>query len=105
MIEPPDKITFPGLASQGRVSRRLQDHLGLLNRRPLRQGAPERQEAQRARQGGGAEAPQHPQIRLEYGAQTLYPVRMPVTARLFFLRMVDKVVRLALQRALLAAAV
>src|SRR5215471_13572162 len=67
--------------------------------------AQELKEAQIARQVGFAEAPKHPQIRLEYGEQTLCPVLMHVTARIFLLRMVDKVVRIALQRAIAAGRV
>src|SRR5215831_12382692 len=67
--------------------------------------AQELKETQIARQVGFAEAPKHPQIRLEYGEQTLCPVLMHVTARIFLLRMVDKVVRIALQRAIAAGRV
>src|SRR5215471_1424967 len=67
--------------------------------------AQELKEAQIARQVGFAEAPKHPQIRLEQGEQALCPVLMHVTARIFLLRMVDKVVRIALQRAIAAGRV
>jgi hypothetical protein len=65
MVETPDKITLPGLAGHGRVSRRRQDHLGLLKRRQLMKVAQELQEAHIPWQIGFAEAPKHPQVRLE----------------------------------------
>jgi len=41
VVQTPDKITLPGLAGHGRVSRRIQDHLGLLERRELMKVAQE----------------------------------------------------------------
>ena len=50
-----------------------------------------------ARQVGFADAPKHPQIGFEQGEQAFCPVLMHVTARIFLLRMVDKVVHIALE--------
>jgi len=41
MVETPDKISLPGLAGNGRVSRSIHDHLGLLKRRQLMKVAQE----------------------------------------------------------------
>ena len=41
MVETPDKVTLPGLAGNGRVSRSIQDHLGLLKRCQLTKVAQE----------------------------------------------------------------
>src|SRR4029453_17476066 len=65
MVETPDKITLPGLAGNGRVSRRIQDHLGLLTRRQLMKVAQELKEAHVAREVDLAEAPKHPQVRFD----------------------------------------
>ena len=100
MVQAPDKITPPRSARDGRVQRRTQDHLSLLKRRPLTKVAQELQEAQLARQDGFAEALKHPQRGLEQGEQAFCPVLMHVTVRICLLRMVDKVVHIAFQRAI-----
>ena len=105
MVETPDKITPPRSARDSRVQRRIQDQLRLLKRRQLTKVAQELEEAQIARQVGFAEAPKHPQIGLEEGEQALCPVLMHVTACIFLLRMVDKVVRIALECAIAAGRV
>ena len=46
MVETPDKITLPGLAGNGWVQRRIQNHLSLRKRRQLMKVAQELQEAQ-----------------------------------------------------------
>ena len=65
MVETPDKTTLLGLAGNRRVSRRIQDHLGLLERRQLMKVAQELKEAHIPWQIGFAEAPKHPQERFE----------------------------------------
>jgi hypothetical protein len=47
---------------------------------------------------GFAEAPKHPQVWLEQEEQTLRPILMRVTTRVFLLRMIDELVHVALQR-------
>src|SRR5215813_10218513 len=98
MVETPDKITLSGLVGNGRVQRCIQDHLGLLKRCQLMKVAQELKEAHIPWQVGFAETPKHPQVRLEQRKQALGPVLMHLTARGFLLRMVDKVVHIALER-------
>ena len=83
MVETPDKIPLPGLASNGRVSRRRQDHLGLLKRRQLMNVAQELQEAHLPRQVGFAEPPQYPHIGLQQRKEALRSILMHVPARVF----------------------
>jgi hypothetical protein len=45
-----------------------------------------------------AEASKHPQVWLEQGKQTLRPILVHVTTRVFLLRMIDELVPVALQR-------
>src|SRR4029434_8311675 len=45
MVETPDKIPLPGLAGNGWVQRRIQNHLGLLERRQLMKVAQELEES------------------------------------------------------------
>ena len=67
VVQAPDKITPPRSARDGRIQRRIQDHLSLLKRRQLTKVAEELKEAQITRQVGFADAPKHPQIGLEQG--------------------------------------
>src|SRR4029453_14318013 len=98
MVETPDKIPLPGLAGNGRVSRSIQDHLGLLKRCQLMKVAQELKEAHIPRQVGFAEAPKHPQVRRQKGEKTLRPLLMPVTPCILFLRMIDELAHVALHR-------
>jgi len=95
MVETPDKIPLPGLASNGRVSRRRQDHLGLLKRRQLMNVAQELQEAHLPRQVGFAEPPQYPHIGLQQRKEALRSILMHVPARVFLLRVLHCVMRIA----------
>src|SRR5215471_15530689 len=97
MVETPDKIPLPGLAGNGRVQRRIQDHLGLLKRRQLMKVAQELKEAHIPRQVGFAETPKHPQVWLEQGKQTLRPILVHVTPCVLFLGVIDERVHVALQ--------
>src|SRR5215831_13332339 len=62
----------------------------------------ELKEAHISRKGGFAEAPKHPQVRLEQGEQTLRPILVHVPTRVFFLRMIDERVHVALHRPIAA---
>src|SRR5215831_14007141 len=105
MVETPDKITLPGLAGNGRVQRRTQNHLGLLERRQLMKVAQELEESYIPRQIRFADASKHTQVWLEQGEQALCPVLMHVTPRVFLLRMIDVLVYVALQCAVAAGGV
>src|SRR5215468_5173674 len=98
MVETPDKITLPGLAGNGRVERRLQDHLGLLKRRQLTKVPQELEEAHIPWQVGFAEAPKHPQVRLEQRKEALGAILMHLAARIFPLRVIDVLMEVALHR-------
>src|SRR5215813_5865891 len=60
--------------------------------------AQELKEAHIPRQGGFADPPKHPQIGLQQRNEALGPILMHVTAGILFLRMIDKVMRIALER-------
>src|SRR5262245_43335844 len=102
MVETPDKITLPGLASNGRVSRRIQEHLGLRTRRQLLKGAQELQVAHIPRQGGFADPPKHPHRDLQQRTEALRPIRMHLPTGLFLLWVLDKVMHRALERTIAA---
>jgi len=85
VVQVPDKIAFSGFARNGRVQRGIHDHVGLLKRRQLRKVAQELQEPDIPWQGGFAHTTKGPQVRLEQGEQTLCPILVHVTARLFLL--------------------
>src|SRR4029434_1585374 len=95
MVETPDKITLPGLAGNGRVSRRIQDHLGLLKRRQLMKVAQELKEAHIPRQVGFAEPTKYPQIGLQQRKEALRSILMPVPTRVFLLRVIHCVMLIA----------
>lgn len=97
MVESFDKITLSGRAGNGRIQRRIQDHFGLLECIQLTRVPQELQEAQVPRQSGFADASKHVQVRLEQRKQTLRPMLMHVTPRVCLLRMIDKLVYIALQ--------
>ena len=59
-------------------------------------------EAHVAREVGFAEAPEHPQVRLEQGKQTLRPILMHLPACILFLRMIDERVHVTLHAQFLA---
>ena len=97
MVKAPHKIAFFGPARDGRVQRRVQDEFGLFKRRQLVKVAQELQEPQIPRQIRFADAAKDPQRRLQQREQTLGPVFMHLTTRIFLLRMVDEVVRITPQ--------
>src|SRR5262244_1864922 len=105
MVETPDNITLLGLAGNGRVSRRIHNHLGLLKRCQLMKVAQELKETHIPRQVGFAETPKHAQIRLEKGKETLRTILVDVTTRILLLRMIDELVHLALHRPVAAGRV
>src|SRR5262249_9449118 len=80
-----DKIALSGSAGNGRVQRRIQNHLGLLERRQLMKVAQELEESYVPRQIRFADASKHAPVRLEQGEQALCPVLMHVTPRVFLL--------------------
>src|SRR5262252_1797692 len=67
--------------------------------------AQELQEAYIPRQGGFADPPKHPHIGLQQRKEALRPVLVDVTARIFLLRMIDKVVHIARERPIAAGRV
>ena len=71
MVETPDKITLPGLAGNGWVQRRIQNHLGLLERRQLMKVAQELEESHIPRQIYFAEASKQAQLWLQQGKEAL----------------------------------
>jgi hypothetical protein len=95
VVQAPNKITCPRSARDGRVQRRIQDHLSLLKRIELPKVAQELKKAQVARQGRFADAAEHPQVGLEQREQTLGPIFMDVTPRVFLLGVIDEVMRIA----------
>src|SRR5262249_40088575 len=101
----PDKITRPRSARDGRVQRRIQDALSLLERIELPKVAQELKEAQVARKGRLADAAKHPQVGLEQREQTLRPIFMDVPPRGFLLGVIDEVMRIALERRIAAGRV
>src|SRR5215470_6533548 len=105
MVETPDKITLLGLAGNGWVSRRIQDHLGLLKRRQLMKVAQELKEAHIPWQGGFADPSKHPQIGLQQRKEALRPMLMNIPTGIFLLGVIDKVVHIALERAIAAGRV
>jgi hypothetical protein len=64
VVQAPDNITLPRSARDGRVQRRIQDHLRLLKRRQLTKVAQDLEERQIAWQSRFADAPKHPQVGL-----------------------------------------
>ena len=98
MVETPDKITLPRSARDGRVQRRIQDHLGLLKRRQLTKVPQKLEEPQIAWQIRFADAPKHPQVGLEQRKETLGSVLVDIPTRIFLLCMIDEVVHVARQR-------
>ena len=105
MVQTLDKIALSGSAGNGPVQRRIQHHLGLLERRQLMKVAQELKESHIPRQVRFAEASKHAHVRLEQGEQALCPVLMHVTPRVFLLRMIDVLVYVALQGAVAAGGV
>jgi len=69
VVQAPDKITLPCSARDGRVQRRIQEHLRLLTRRQWTTVAQEWEERPIAWQMRFADAPTHPQGGLEQRAQ------------------------------------
>ena len=76
MVQRPDKFSPPRFAGNGRVQRRIQDHLRLLKRRQLTKVAQELKEPDIPWQVGFAHATKHVKIRLEQGEQALGPVQV-----------------------------
>ena len=97
MVRASDKITRPRSARDGRVQCRIQDALRLLERIELPKVAKELKKAQVARQGRLADASKYPQVGLEQREQTLGPIFMDVTPRVFLLGVIDEVMRIALE--------
>src|SRR5215211_3845597 len=65
----------------------------------------ELKEAHVSRKIAFAEAPKHPQVRLEQGEQTLRPILVHVTTGVFLLRMIDELVHVPLHRPVAAGRV
>src|SRR5262245_65610596 len=105
MVETPDKITRPGLAGNGWVQRRIQNHLGLLERRQLMKVAQELEVSHIPRQIHFAEASKHAQVGLQQGKEALRSVLMYLTAGIFLLCVIDKVMHIAREHPLAAARV
>src|SRR4029434_407778 len=105
MVETPDKIPLPGLVGNGWVQRRIQNHLGLLERRQLMKVAQELEESYIPRQMHFAEASKHSQVGLQQGKEALRSVLMPLTASIFLLRVVDILVEVARERPIAAGRV
>src|SRR5215510_13786233 len=98
MVKTPDKIPLPGLAGNGWVQRRIQNHLGLLERRQLMKVAQELEESHIPRQIHFADASKHAQVGLQQGKEALRSVLMHITAGIFLLRVVDMLVEVARER-------
>jgi hypothetical protein len=64
VVQTPNKIAFPGPASNGRVQGCIQNQLGLLIRRQLTKVPQKLEEAQIPGQVGFADAPKHEQVGL-----------------------------------------
>src|SRR4030095_1255828 len=75
-------------------------NLGLLKRRQLMKVAQELKEAHIPWQVGFADTPKHPQIGLQQRKEALRPILMHVIPCVLFLRVIDKVVHIALERAI-----
>ena len=95
MVQTLDKIALSGSAGNGRVQRRIHNHLGLLERRQVIKVAQELEESHLPWQMRFAEAPKHPQVRLEQRKETLGSVLVDVSTRIFLLRVVHRVMRIA----------
>src|SRR5215471_11319278 len=95
MVETPDKIPLSGLARNGWVQRRIQNHLGLLERRQLMKVAQELEESHIPRQIHFAEASKHSQVGLQQGKEALRSVLMHITAGIFLLCVIDILVEVA----------
>src|SRR5512145_3195685 len=84
---------------------RLQDQLGLLERIALTKVPQELKEPHVPRQVRFADAPKHPQVRLEQGEQTLRPILMHVTTGILLLRVIDELMHVAFQRLIAAGGI
>ena len=105
MVQTFDEIALSGSAGNGRVQRRIQNHLGLLERRQLMKVAQELEESHLPRQMRFAEASKHSQVGLQQGKEALRSVLMHITAGLFLLRVVDIRVEVARERPIAAGRV
>src|SRR5215475_1209282 len=105
MVETPDKITLSGSAGNGWVQRRIQNHLGLLERRQLMKVAQELEESHIPWQIHFADASKHAQVGLQQGKEALRSVLMHITAGIFLLRVVDMLVEVARERPIAAGRV
>ena len=98
MIKLLDKFTFLGPVGHRWVACGLPDPCGLRKRLPLTNIPQAWQEAERPREGGVAEAAQHPQRGLPPRTPARRSVLMPVTTGLGLLRVMDERLPGALQR-------
>jgi hypothetical protein len=98
MVQARDHFPLSRPARNGRVSGRVPAQLGLLTRRQLTKVPQELEDPQRAWQLRFADAPQHTQGGFEQREQRRGSVLLPVPAYRLFLRMLDAVVHVALER-------
>jgi hypothetical protein len=98
VIKTLDKFSLFGPICHGGIPCRLQDQLGLLERMALTKVPQELKEPHVPRQVRFADAPKHPQVRLEQGEQTLRPILMHVTTGILLLRVIDERMHVAFQR-------
>jgi hypothetical protein len=99
-----DELSRARSARHGWIERGLYDPLGLLKGmlRTEVPPPPALNDPERPRQVRLAETTKHPQIRLEPGAQTRGPMRMPVTTSVGLLRVLDVRLKGSLPRSIAA---
>src|SRR5215472_14391594 len=105
MIQVLHKFSPPGLPCNGGVERRSQDQFGLLECSLVPKVPQELKEPHVPWQVALTEATKHPQVRLEQREQTLGPIFMDITPRVFLLGVIDEVMRIALERPIAAGGV
>src|SRR5262249_26169464 len=91
------KIPLSGSAGNGQVQRRIQNHLGLLERRQLMKVAHELEESHIPRQIRFAAASKHSQVGLEQLKYTLLSRLVAVATPAFLPRMINKITHIACQ--------
>jgi len=94
VVQAPDKVTLPCSARDGRVQRRIQDHLRLLERIQLTKVPEKLKESDVPWQVQLADAAKHSEVGLQQGEQALRAILVDVPTRVFLLRMVDKIMHI-----------
>jgi hypothetical protein len=105
MIPIVDIFSPLGSRGDGWVSCGRQDHLGLCARIPVPSVPQERKEAPISREVALTDALNAPEVRLEEGAETFGPMRMHLATSIGFLRVIDDLMHVALQRSIAAGGV